>query len=137
MADMATEEQIRELVARMQAYQSRLEMLQQQANFIQLSLNDIDNALKALGSLEEKEEGHEMLVPIGANSYVYATISNPSRVLIGIGAGISVEKSADDSKAILSSRRTEMEKILVETSGAINQVTNELMRLQQEAEKYR
>jgi prefoldin alpha subunit len=110
--------------------------LGQQANLVQVSVDDIDNALKALDSLENQEAGHELLVPIGAGSFVHATVSRPGMVLVGLGSGVSVERKIGDAKTIFQSRRTELEKVLAETTGAINQVTNELMRLQQEAQKY-
>lgn len=137
MASAANEEQIRELVGRMQAYQSRMEMLQQQAGMVQASIDDIDNALKALSALEGQETGHEMLVPIGAGSFVHATVARPGNILVGLGAGVSVERNVPDARAIFQSRRTELEKLLAETTGAYEQVANELVRLQQEAEKYR
>ncbi|WP_174591619.1 prefoldin subunit alpha [Methanocella conradii] len=130
------EEQIRELIARIQINQQRMDALQQQANLIQLSLNDLDNALKALTTLEGKDEGHEMLVPIGAGSFVHARLASPDKVLIGLGAGVSVEKSVADSKGIIQSRRSELEKVLLETTGAMEKVAAELVRLQQEAQKY-
>ena len=133
----ASENQIRELIQTMQLLQQRLEALQQQGNMIQLSLQDLDNSLKALSELESKESGHEMMVPIGAGSYVYATVANPGRVLVNLGAGVSMEKSVADSKSVLQSRRTELEKVLLETTGAMEQTEGELVRLQQEAEKYR
>jgi prefoldin alpha subunit len=132
----ANEDDIRELVAKAQAYQQRLDLLQQQANLVQVSVDDIDNALKALDSLEGQESGHELLVPIGAGSFVHATVSRPGMVLVGLGSGVSVERKVSDAKTIFQSRRTELEKVLAETTGAINQVANELMRLQQEAQKY-
>ncbi|OPY27111.1 MAG: Prefoldin subunit alpha [Methanocella sp. PtaU1.Bin125] len=132
----ANEDEMRELVAKAQAYQQRLDLLQQQANLVQVSVEDVDRALKALDSLEGQETGHEMLVPIGAGSFVHATISRPGTVLVGLGSGVTVERKAADAKAIFQSRRTELEKVLAETTGAIGQVGNELMRLQQEAQKY-
>jgi len=132
----ANEDEMRELVAKAQAYQQRLDLLQQQANLVQVSVDDVDNALKALDSLEGQESGHEMLVPIGAGSFVHATVSRPGMVLVGLGSGVSIERKVADAKAIFQSRRTELEKVLAETTGAINQVGNELMRLQQEAQKY-
>jgi prefoldin alpha subunit len=137
MAAEANEDQIRDLVAKMQAYQGRMEALQQQANLIQASVNDVDAALKAISSLEGAGEGHEILVPIGAGSFVHATIAKPDKVLVGLGADVSVERTAADARAIFQARRTELEKALAETTGVLNQVTGELMRLQQEAEKYR
>jgi prefoldin alpha subunit len=133
----ANEDQIRELISRMQLFQQRMEALQQQASLVQMSLQDMDNALKALSTLEGQKSGHEMLVPIGAGSYVHATLSKPEQVLVNLGAGVSMEKSIADSKSVLQSRRTDLEKVLLETTGAMEQTENELMRLQQEAEKYR
>lgn len=130
------EEQIRELVARIQLSQQRMEALQQQANLVQMSLNDLDNALKALTSLEGKGAGQELLVPIGAGSFIHTTLADPDKVLIGLGANVSVEKGFSDAKAIIQGRRTELEKVLVETTGAMDQIAGELMQLQQEAQKY-
>ena len=121
----------------MQLFQQRMEALQQQASLVQMSLQDMDNALKALSALEGQKAGQEMLVPIGAGSYVHATLSKPEQVLVNLGAGVSMEKTFADSKSVLQSRRTELEKVLLETTGAMEQTENELMRLQQEAEKYR
>jgi prefoldin alpha subunit len=132
----ANEEQIRELISRIQVNQQRMEALQQQANLVQMSLNDLDNALKALATLDGKGEGQELLVPIGAGSFVHAKMADPDKVIIGLGAGVSVEKSFADSKGIIQSRRTELEKVLLETSGVMEQVGAELGRLQQEAQKY-
>lgn len=132
----ANEEQIRELIARMQVSQQRMEALQQQASLVQMSLTDLDNALKALSTLEGKGEEQEILVPIGAGSFVHTKLASPDKVIIGLGAGVSVEKSFADSKGIIQSRRTELEKALLETTSAIDQVAQELAGLQQEAQKY-
>ncbi len=132
----ANEEQIRELIARIQINQQRMDALQQQASLVQMSLNDLDNALKALSTLEGKGEGQEILVPIGAGSYVHTKLADPDKVIIGLGAGVSVERNFADSKGIIQSRRTELEKALLETTSAMDQVGQELARLQQEAQKY-
>lgn len=137
MATAANEDEIRELVAKMQAYQGRMEALQQQANLVQASIDDVDSALKAITSLEGAEPGKELLVPIGAGSFVHAAVAKPDTVLVGLGAGVSVERSAADARGIFQARRTELEKALAETTGVLNQVAGELMRLQQEADKYR
>ncbi len=139
MADVnpeANEEQIRELISRIQVSQQRMDALQQQASLVQMSLNDLDNALKALATLEGRGEDQELLVSIGAGSYVHARLASPDRAIIGLGAGVSVEKSFADSKGIIQSRRTELEKALLDTTGAIDHVAAELNRLQQEAQKY-
>lgn len=139
MADAAladNEEQVRELIARIQLDQQRMDALQQQANLVQMSLTDLDNALRSLATLEGKGEGQEILVPIGAGSFVFTRLASPDRVIIGLGAGVSVEKSYADSRGIIQSRKAELEKALLETSGAMERVAAELAGLQQEAQKY-
>jgi prefoldin alpha subunit len=135
-ANPAGEAEIREIVERAQLFQQRLDLLQQQASLVQASVDDVDNALKALGSLESQKAGHEMLVPIGGGSFVHAALAKPGTVVVGLGAGVSVERNLADAKAIFHARRTELEKVLVETTDAMNKIANELMRLQQEAQKY-
>ncbi|HEY3272229.1 MAG TPA: prefoldin subunit alpha [Methanocella sp.] len=135
-ANPASEAEIREIVERAQLFQQRLDLLQQQANLVQASVDDVDNALKALSSLESQESGHEMLIPIGGGSFVHAALAKPGTVVVGLGAGVSVERNFADAKAIFQARRTELEKVLAETTDAMNKIANELMRLQQEAQKY-
>ena len=132
----ANEEQIRELIANIQVNQQRMDALQQQGNLLQMSLTDLDNALKALTTLEGKGEDQELLVPIGAGSFVHAKLADPDKVIIGLGAGVSVEKNFADSKGIIQSRRGELEKAMLETTSVMDQVAQELARLQQEAQKY-
>lgn len=132
----ANEEELRELIGRIQVNQQRMDALQQQANLVQMSLNDLDNALKALTALESKGEDQEMLVPIGAGSFIHAKLANSDKVIIGLGANVSVEKNFADAKSIIQGRRTELEKVLLDTTGAIDQVAAELGRLQQEAQRY-
>jgi prefoldin alpha subunit len=134
--DAASEEEIRELIGRIQVNQQRMDALQQQANLVQMSLNDLDSAIKALGSLEGKAEGQELLVPIGADSFVHARLADPDKVVIGLGSSVSVEKSLGESKSIIQGRRGELEKVMLDTTGAMEQVAAELGRLQQEAQKY-
>ncbi len=73
----ANEEEIRELIGHIQVNQQRMDALQQQANLVQMSLNDLDNALKALTALEGKGEDQEMLVPIGAGSFIHSQAGEP------------------------------------------------------------
>jgi prefoldin alpha subunit len=47
-----------------------------------------------------------------------------------------VEKSLGESKSIIQGRRGELEKVMLDTTGAMEQVAAELGRLQQEAQKY-
>ena len=132
----ANEEEIRELIGRIQVNQQRMDALQQQANLVQMSLNDLDNALKSLTALDGKGEDQEMLVPIGAGSFIHAKLANSDKVIIGLGANVSVEKNFADAKVTIQGRRTELEKVLLDTTGAIDQVASELSRLQQEAQRY-
>jgi prefoldin alpha subunit len=59
------------------------------------------------------EHDHEALIPIGAQIFLRGTVGDTSKVLIGLGAGISVEKTVEQASAELQSRVANMQKAIV------------------------
>ncbi|XP_075447936.1 prefoldin subunit 5 isoform X1 [Ascaphus truei] len=55
-------------------------------------------AKECLNVLNKSNEGKELLVPLTSSMYVPGTLNNVSNVLIDVGTGYYVEKTADDAK---------------------------------------
>jgi len=49
-------------------------------------------------------------VPIGFGSFVKANLVNTDTIVVGVGAGVSVEKNIDDAKSFLEKRKDELTK---------------------------
>jgi prefoldin alpha subunit len=70
-------------------------------------------ASSTLEGIKEKAKGTSTLVPIGADSYVRAEISDNEKVIMGVGAGVSMERKIDDSISELKSREADLQKVKI------------------------
>ncbi|CAI9541203.1 unnamed protein product [Staurois parvus] len=55
-------------------------------------------AKECLNVLHKSNEGKQILVPLTSSMYVPGTLSNVSNVLVDVGTGYYVEKTAEDAK---------------------------------------
>ncbi|MGB8311928.1 MAG: prefoldin subunit alpha [Halobacteriota archaeon] len=105
---MANEQEIKVLVAQLQQYEAEAQAYEQQLNVINFTINEIDNAIQSIDALSNPEAGADTLIPIGASSFVYGTIPETKRVVVGLGSTISAEVAAGDAKKYLSERKDKL-----------------------------
>jgi prefoldin alpha subunit len=73
-------------------------------------MTDLTYANMSLESIEKEKENAELLVPIGGRSHIKVKLASPDKVIVGIGAGVSIEKTLPEAKAIVKERLDELEK---------------------------
>jgi prefoldin alpha subunit len=106
------EEELRRLSVEMRYLEQTADTLQQRIGMINAALTDMSYANATLDGLEQEKENAEMLVPIGGSSYVKVKLADHDKVIIGLGAGISTEKTVAEAKATLKERQDELEKTM-------------------------
>jgi len=131
-----TQQQLQDLAQRHQQYQYQAESVAQQMNMVQLTIKDVETALTTITALKDETPGKEMLVPIGFSSFVNATLASTDKVVIGIGAGVSVEKKTDDAKAFLEKRKDELTKYNEKLNEAISKLAQEIQNIEKIVQKY-
>ncbi len=130
------EEEIQSLLAQHQALQQNAEALVQQINAVSFSRQEIERAINSLDELEGVEAGCETLVPLGAGSYVHASLTRPDRVLLGVGAGVVVEKERDSARETLAKRKDELVKLEGELKTRLEGVGQQLRKIESLAQKF-
>jgi prefoldin alpha subunit len=125
-----TQQQLQDMAARHQQYQYQGEAIAQQLNMVKITIKDVETALTTITSLKDETAGKEILVPIGFSSFVNATLTNPDKVVIGIGAGVSVEKKTDDAKAFLEKRKDELNKYYEQLNNALGKLAGEMQNIE-------
>ncbi|MCW4033564.1 MAG: prefoldin subunit alpha [Candidatus Bathyarchaeota archaeon] len=110
-----------------------LRVLEGSVNLIQSRLNIIDNAIDeismantSLEGIKNSSKGSEILVPTGASSFVRTTLSDVKKVIMGVGAGVSIEKTIGDSMTDLKNRQDELEKIKSSLQTQLGQALKDL-----------
>jgi prefoldin alpha subunit len=104
------EEEIRKLSVEMRLLEQTAETLQSRINVLNAAMTDLTYADMTLDGVEKEKEDAELLIPIGGSSYVRVKLANPDKVVVGMGAGVSVEKPLPEAKSILKERLGELEK---------------------------
>ena len=113
MADRSKEEEeLNRLSVEMRFYEQTAETLQQRIGMINAAITDLTYANMTLESMEKEKDDAELLVPIGGSSYIKVKLANSDKVVVGLGAGVSVEKTLPEAKAIVKERLDELEKTM-------------------------
>jgi prefoldin alpha subunit len=120
------EEELRRLSVEMRFLEQTAETLQQRIGMINAALTDMTYANATLDGIEQQKENAEMLVPIGGSSYVKVKLADPDKVIIGLGAGVSVEKTLAQAKADLKERSDELEKTMNSAQTQFSQVAERI-----------
>jgi prefoldin alpha subunit len=88
------------------------ETLQQRISMVNAAMTDLTYASMTLEGMEKEKENAELLVPIGGSSYIKVKLACFDKVVVGMGAGVSIEKTLPEAKAIVKERLEELEKTM-------------------------
>ncbi len=130
-----TQQQLQELAGMHQQYQYQAEAIGQQMNMLKLTIKDLETALATITALIDEPAGKETLVPIGFGSFINATLTSTEKVVIGIGAGVSVEKKTEDAKVFLEKRKEELTKYFEQMNNAFAKLAEEMQKIEMTVQK--
>ncbi|HNR58199.1 MAG TPA: prefoldin subunit alpha [Methanothrix sp.] len=119
-----------------QQHQAEAEAIVQQLGLFQLSIEGCEKALKAVEAMEAAEDGQDMLVPIGQGSFIHARLASKEKVVVGVGAGVSIEKSAKDAKDALSQRKAQLLEASAKLNQTLSRIEAEMGKIQSIAAQY-
>ncbi|MCJ7425241.1 prefoldin subunit alpha [Candidatus Bathyarchaeota archaeon] len=118
------EEELRRLSVELRYLEQTAEAIQSRLNMINAVATDLTYANMALDGLENEKENTELLVPVGGNSYVKAKLENPDKLIVGVGAGVSVEKTLAESRDIIKKRLDDLGKAKLSLQQQFSQVVD-------------
>jgi prefoldin alpha subunit len=102
------EQELRQALATLEMYKAQAESLAEQQQIITFSLEEYSRARDTLGKWKDAKEGAELLVPVGGNSFVFATVADNKKALVGVGSGVTVERPLDEAIKTLETRINEL-----------------------------
>ena len=103
-------EAFRALAVELQILEGTAETLQSRLNLVSAALTELNIARMTLEGVEKEAPGAPLFVPVGGGSFIKARLDSNDRVLVGAGAGVSIERSATEAKETLQNRISELEK---------------------------
>jgi prefoldin alpha subunit len=120
------EEEIRKISVELRYLEQTAEALQSRLSMLNAVTQDLTYANMTLDGLEKERENSELLVPIGGTSYIRTKLDNPDKIIVGIGAGVSIEKTRQEAKDTIKKRLEDLEKARTSTQQQFAQVAQKI-----------
>jgi prefoldin alpha subunit len=117
------ENQLRQLVSEMRMMEGSVNTLQQRLQMVVASVSELRVAKQSLEDLKGIKPGSNLLVPVGGAAFINASLGDFDKVVVGIGADVSIEMAYDDAVKDVNERLDEMEK----AQGSIEQQLGQIM----------
>ena len=116
------DDEFRQAMAALEAYKVQLDTMAQQSNFFKLSLEETMRARDTLKAFAEAKEGDEIMVPVGASSFVIATVTSKRKAVVGIGNKVSIDMDLDDAAKYMATGADEVQEAVKKLNDAIQEM---------------
>jgi len=130
------EETLNKMFVELRMLEGTSNMLQSRLNVVETALNDLATANISLEGIKSNPVGSEVLVPAGGGSFIRTKLSDVKKVIMGIGAGVCIEKPIEETLNDIKSRQTELtearsslQKQLSQTLTNLNALRNQLSEI--------
>jgi len=120
------EETFRRLVVELRILEGAAEALQSRISLVNAALAELRVANLTLEGLEKEEKEVPLVVPIGGGSYIEATLRSADKVVVGVGAGVAIEKTVKEAKENLGNRISDLEKTRMSLEQQLAQVVEKI-----------
>lgn len=136
-----TEEELRSAVATLDLARAQLDGLAKQGELLRMALEEHMRAKETISRFNETKTGERLLVPVGADCFVFAAVENNEDVIVSLGSDVMITDTTGDAIAKLDKRikqmndsEEELAKRMAELDGEVARLTE---KVQSEYDAYR
>ena len=126
------EEQLRQGLVQQRVYEGSARTLQTRLDIINAAMNEFALASSTLEGIKSQKSDTDALIPVGGGSFVRAKLADVSKIVVGVGAGVAIEKPIDLSITEIKDRIADLDKARTTLQEQLNQT---LIRLEENREK--
>jgi prefoldin alpha subunit len=105
------ESELRQAMAALETSRAQLDALARQEELLRLSLEEYVRARETMVRYSEAPLGTEILVPIGANSFLFASVSDVERCIVGIGSDVALKDTLERAIQRLDNRIKQLQEV--------------------------
>src|SRR2546430_1019386 len=116
------DEEMRQLLVDIRMLEGSARVLSSRLDIVTGALAETQTAKQTLDGTKESGKNVEMLIPIGSGSFVKSKLEDPQHVIIGVGAGVCIEKTVEDAIRDLNVRAADMDKTRINVTQQLNQI---------------
>ncbi|AEC52069.1 prefoldin subunit alpha [Pyrococcus sp. NA2] len=128
--------ELEKLAYEYQVLQAQAQLLAQNLELLNLARAEVQTVRETLENLKKVgEERPEILVPIGAGSFLKGMIIDKNNAIVSVGSGYAVERSIDDAIAFLEKRIKEYDEAIKKTQEALAEIEKRVGEVAKKAQE--
>jgi len=128
----ADDEDFQKSLMQLRVYEGSARALQARLEIVNAALNEFSLASTTLEGVKTQKTDEDALIPVGGGSYVRVRLSDISKIVMGVGAGVAVEKPIEDSVSEIKERIADLDKARTSLQEQLSQA---LFRIEENREK--
>jgi len=128
----ASERIVREKVLAYKSLEERMDALARQQDAFISKVTEINSTLASID--EAAKSPAEAMVPLGTAVYARGSVDGKAKLLVEVGAGVAVERTATEAKAILEARRKDLEQAIETLQKDMQTIVAMLQRIESETQ---
>jgi len=126
------EEEFQKSLVQLRIYEGSAQTLQTRLDIVSAAMNEFALASSTLEGVKTQKTDADALIPVGGGSFVRAKLADISKIVVGVGAGVAIEKPIEDSIKEIKERMAELEKA---RTALQEQLTQVLIKREESREK--
>jgi prefoldin alpha subunit len=131
MASPNKEDQLRRILYELQMMEGTAQVLQQRLQILTSAQQELRVSQQSLNDMKELKPETPMLIPIGGAAFIHAKTGPIDKVIVGIGADVSVEMEFPKALEDVNKRLEEVEKTLASVEEQLGQVLAQMQSHQE------
>jgi len=128
----ADDEDFQKSLMQLRVYEGSARALQARLEIVNAALNEFSLASTTLEGVKTQKTDEDALIPVGGGSYVRVRLSDISKIVMGVGAGVAVEKPIEDSVSEIKERIADLDKA---RTSLREQLSQALFRIEENRER--
>ena len=132
---MGNEEEITKNLTMIEYYKEQLNSIDMQAQYLQAAVADFHKAKITVEQLHKADDKSEILIPIGGGVFLNGILTDHSKVLVDIGAGLVTEKTVDDAIKKVDKRIKTLQENYEKLMSMARKLENDATELSQKTQK--
>jgi len=122
LASPGKEDQLRRILYELQLMEGTSQVLQQRLQILTNAQTELRVSQQSLGDMKNLQPDTPILVPIGGAAFIHAKTALLDKVIVGVGADVSVEMDYLNAIEDVNKRLEEVEKTLASVEEQLGQV---------------
>jgi prefoldin alpha subunit len=128
-------QELQQKYMQLQMSNQQLQQIQQQLEAVHNQMAEIQTILLALDDIAKTEVGKEILVPLSSGIFVQAEIKDNKKLRVNVGSNTVVEKSVQETKALLDRQIIELNTLNDDLTGQYTKIAGNAEKIQAELQK--